>query len=48
MKWHWSEWGYIRTSASYWEKFEWNFDQGKGNLDRVSEEFELPKFELSM
>ena len=39
---------YIRTSASYWGKFQWNFDQGKGNLHRVSEEFELSKFELTM
>ena len=28
-------------------KFQWNFDQGKRNVFRVSGEFELSKFELS-
>ena len=33
--------------SSYWAKFQWNFDQGKGNLVQVSREFELSEFELS-
>ena len=27
--------------------FKWNVDQGKGNLGRVSEEFELSELELT-
>ena len=30
-----------------WGKFQWNFDQGKGNIVWVSVEFKWPKFELS-
>ena len=33
-------------NSSYWGKFQWNFDQGKGNWVQVSGEFELSKFEL--
>ena len=32
--------------SSYWGKFQWNFDQGKGNWVQVSGELELSKFEL--
>ena len=43
-----SELGYKHQNSSYWGKFQWNFDQGKGNLDRVSsEEFEFSEFELT-
>ena len=43
-----SERGYKNRNSSYWGKFQWNFDQGKGNLDRVSsEEFEFSEFELT-
>ena len=48
MKWHPSG-VYMNQNSSYWGKFQWNFDQGKGNLDRVSsEEFELSEFELTV
>ena len=40
------EFGFAGNS-SYWGKFQWNFDQGKGNLVRVSREFELSEFALS-
>ena len=33
-------------NSNYWGKFQWNFDQGKGNWVQVSGEFELSKFEL--
>ena len=38
----------VRASenSSYRGKFEWNFDQRKWNLVRVSGEFELSEFEL--
>ena len=39
---HWNQ------NSIYWGKFQWNFDQGKGDLDRVSEEFELTEFELTV
>ena len=32
---------------SYWGKFQWNFDQGKGNIVWLSGEFEWSEFELS-
>ena len=41
MKWNLS--GVTRTS--YQGEFQWKFDQGKGNLVRVSGEFELSKLE---
>ena len=31
-------------NLSYQGKFQWNFDQGKGNLARASGEFELSQF----
>ena len=31
-------------NLSYQGKFQWNFDQGKGNLVRASGEFELSEF----
>ena len=31
-----SEWGYKNQNSSHRDKFRWNFDQGKGNLVRVS------------
>ena len=34
-------------NSNYQGKFQRNFDQGKGNLVRVSGEFELSEFELS-
>ena len=34
-------------NLSYCSKFQWNFDQGKGNIVRVSGEFEWPEFKLS-
>ena len=34
-------------NSNYEGKFQRNFDQGKGNLVRVSGEFELSEFELS-
>ena len=33
-------------NSSYWGKFQWNFDEGKGNWIQVSGELELSKFEL--
>ena len=33
-------------NLSYCSKFQWNFDQGKGNIVRVSGEFEWPEFKL--
>ena len=37
----------VSSEFKLWGKFQWNFDQGKGNLVRVSWEFELFEFELS-
>ena len=37
----------LAGNSSYWGKFQWNHDQGKGNLVRVSRKFELSEFELS-
>ena len=37
----------LAGNSSYRGKFQWNFDQGKGNLVQVSREFELSEFELS-
>ena len=37
----------LAGNSSYRGKFQWNFDQGKGNLVLVSGEFELSDFELS-
>ena len=37
----------LAGNSSYRCKFQWNFDQGKGNLLWVSGEFELSEFELS-
>ena len=37
----------LAGNSSYRAKFQWNFDQGKGNLVRVSREFELSEFALS-
>ena len=34
----------FERNLSYRDKFQWNFDQGKGNLVRVSGEFELSSF----
>ena len=31
----------LAGNSSYWGNFQWNFDQGKGNLVPVSGEFEL-------
>ena len=42
-----SEWSYKNQNSSYWGRFLWNFDQGKGNLVRVSGKFELSEFKLS-
>ena len=42
-----SEWSDKNQNSSHPGKFERNFDQQKGNLVRVSEEFELSEFELS-
>ena len=36
----------LARNSSYRSKFQWNFDQGKGNLVWVSGEFELSEFEL--
>ena len=36
-----SEWGYKNQNSSYQGNFQWNFDQGKGNLVWVSEELGL-------
>ena len=36
----------MKNSSSYQGKFQWNFDQVKGNLVQVSWEFELSKFEF--
>ena len=37
----------LAGNSSYWGKFQWNFDQGKGNLVQVSRKFELSEFKLS-
>ena len=37
----------LAGNSSYRGKFQWYFDQGKGNLVRVSGEFELSEFEFS-
>ena len=37
----------LAGNLSYRGKFQWNFDQGKGNLVWVSGEFELSEFKLS-
>ena len=37
----------VPGNESYRGKFQWNCDQGKENLVRVSKEFELFEFELS-
>ena len=42
-----SDWSYQNQNSSYRGKFNWNVDQGKGNLVRISEEFELSEFELT-
>ena len=42
-----SEWGYKNQNSSHRDKFRWNFDQGKGNLVRVSGSSSQRKFELS-
>ena len=34
-----------KTEFEFHGKFQWNFDQGKGKLVRVSWEFELSEFE---
>ena len=34
----------FERNLSYRDKFQWNFDQGKGKLVRVSGEFELSRF----
>ena len=34
-------------NLSYRDKFQWNFDQGKGNLVWVRGEFELSEFKFS-
>ena len=39
-----SEWSYKKQNSSYRGKFPWNL---KGNLVRVSEEFELSEFEFT-
>ena len=44
-----SEWGLHEPEFELMGKCQWNFDQGKGNLDRVSsEEFEFSEFELTV
>ena len=44
-----SEWGLHEPEFELLGKFQWNFNQGKGNLDRVSsEEFEFSEFELTV
>ena len=42
-----SEWSYKNQNSSYWGRFQWNFDQGKGNLVRVSGKVELSEFKLT-
>ena len=37
----------VSEISSYRGKFQWNFDQGKEKLVRVSREFELSELELS-
>ena len=37
----------LPRNLNYRGKFQWNFDQGKGNLVRVGREFESSEFELS-
>ena len=37
----------VSENSSYRGKFQWNFDQGKEKLVRVSGESESPEFELS-
>ena len=37
----------LAENLSYWGNFQWNFEQGKENLVRVSREVELSAFELS-
>ena len=34
----------LAGNSSYRGKFQWNFDQGKANLDPISGEFELSEF----
>ena len=45
-----SKWSYKPKdqNLSYQGKFQWNFDQGKGNLVQVSGELELSEFELTV
>ena len=33
------EWSYKNQNSSYRGKFQWNVDQGKGDLVRVNEEY---------
>ena len=44
-----SKWSYKPKdqNLSCQGKFQWNFDQGKGNLVQVSGELELSEFELT-
>ena len=42
-----SKWSYKDQNSSYQGKFQWNFDQGKGNLVWVSRELKLSEFELT-
>ena len=42
-----SEWSYKNQNSSYRGKFQWIFNQEEVTLVRVSEEFELSKFELT-
>ena len=37
----------LAGNSSYRGKFQWNFDQGKGNFVQVSREFKLSEFEPS-
>ena len=41
------KWFKLAGNSSYRGKFQWNCDQGKGNLVRVRREFKLSNFQLS-
>ena len=42
-----SEWSYKNLNSSYRIKCQWNFDEGKGNLGRVSGEFEFTELKMT-
>ena len=42
-----SEYSYKNKNLSYRDNFLWLFDQGNGNLIRVSRKFKLSEFKLT-